>query len=63
MGYIESQRAATARYNKKAYDRIELIVKKGRKTEIKAFARRQGKSVNRLINDLLEQAMEQEGNT
>lgn len=63
MGYIESQRAATARYNKKAYDRIELIVKKGRKAEIKAFAQRQGKSVNRLINDLLEQAMEQEGNT
>ena len=63
MGYIESQRAVTARYNKKAYDRIELIVKKGRKAEIKAFAQRQGKSVNRLINDLLEQAMEQEGNT
>lgn len=63
MGYIESQRAATARYNKKAYDRIELVVKKGRKAEIKAFAQRQGKSVNGLINDLLEQAMKQEGNT
>lgn len=61
MSYIESQRAATARYNKKAYDRIEIVVKKGRKEKIKAFAQRQGKSVNGLINDLLAQAMEREG--
>lgn len=61
MGYIESQRAATARYNKKTYDRIEVVVKKGRKAEIKAFAQRQGKSVNGLITDLLDQAMKNEG--
>lgn len=62
MSYIESQRAATARYNKKAYDRIEIVVKKGRKEKIKAFARSHGKSVNGLINDLLAEAMEREGN-
>lgn len=61
MGYIESQRAATARYNKKTYDRIEIVVKKGRKEKIKAFAQRQGKSVNGLINDLLDEAMQKEG--
>lgn len=61
MGYIESQRAATARYNKKTYDRIEVVVKKGRKAEIKAFAQRQGKSVNGLITDLLDEAMKNEG--
>lgn len=61
MSYIESQRAATARYNKKAYDRIEIVVKKGRKEKIKAFAQRQGKSVNALINELLEKAMHEEG--
>lgn len=61
MGYIEAQRAATARYNKKAYDRIAVVVKKGRREEIKAFAQRQNKSVNRLIVDLIDQAMENEG--
>ena len=31
MAYTEAQREATARYNKKAYDRIDLVVKKGRR--------------------------------
>lgn len=61
MGYIESQRAATARYNKKTYDRIAIMVKKGQREVIKAFAQRQGKSVNRLVIDLLEEAMQKEG--
>lgn len=61
MGYIESQRAATARYNKKAYDVIGLRVKKGQRAKIKAFAQSQGKSVNALINELLEKAMHEEG--
>lgn len=61
MSYIESQRAATARYNKKTYDRIEIVVKKGRKAEITAFAQRQNKSVTRLIVDLLDEAMKKEG--
>lgn len=61
MGYIESQRAATARYNKKAYDVIAIRVKKGQRAQVKAFAQRQGKSVNGLINELLEKAMYEEG--
>ena len=61
MGYIEAQRAATARYNKKTYDHISIMVKKGQRDVIKAFAQRQGKSVNRLIIDLIEEAMEKEG--
>lgn len=61
MGYIESQRAATARYNKKAYDVIGVRVKKGQRAAIKAFAQSQGKSVNALINELLEKAMHEKG--
>lgn len=61
MGYIESQRAATARYNKKAYDVIGVRVKKGQRAQIKAFAQSQGKSVNALINELLEKAMHEKG--
>ena len=34
MAYSDAQKEATARYNKKAYDRIEIKVKKGRKQEI-----------------------------
>ena len=37
MAYSNSQKEATARYNKKAYDRIEIKVKKGRKKEIVEF--------------------------
>lgn len=61
MGYIESQRAATARYNKKTYDVIGVRVKKGQRAQIKAFAQSQGKSVNALINELLEKAMHEKG--
>lgn len=57
MGYIESQRAATARYNKKTYDRIEIFVHKGKKQVIKEFAQKQGKSTNKFINEAIDKAM------
>ena len=62
IGIIESQRAATARYNKKTYDRIEIFVRKGKKQVIKEFAQKQGKGTNKFINEAIEKAMaEQEG--
>lgn len=57
MGLIESQRAATARYNKKAYDRIEIIVRKGKRQTIKEFAKKQGLSTNKFINEAIDRAM------
>lgn len=57
MGYTEAQRQATARYNKKAYDRIEIFVRKGRKQVIKEFAQKQGLSTNRFINEAIKKAM------
>ena len=57
MAYTEAQREATARYNKKAYDRIDLVVKKGRRDEIKRFATALGKSTNQFINDAIDRAM------
>ena len=60
MGYTEAQRQATARYNKKAYDRIEIFVRKGKKQVIKDFAQKQGKSTNRFINDAIDKAMSEE---
>lgn len=55
--YSDAQKEATARYNKKAYDRIDLIVKKGQRQIIKDFATSQGKSLNRFICDAIEAEM------
>lgn len=57
--YYDSQKEATARYNKKAYDRINVIVKKGQREIIKAFAASQGKSLNRFICDAIDFQMKQ----
>ncbi len=56
--YYDSQKEATARYNKKAYDRINVIVKKGQRQIIKDFAASQGKSLNRFICDAIEAQMD-----
>lgn len=55
--YYDSQKEATARYNKKAYDRINVIVKKGHRQIIKDFAASQGKSLNKFICEAIEQQM------
>ena len=57
MKYSDAQKEATARYNKKAYDRIDLVVKKGQRQVLKDFAASQGKSLNRFILDAVEAEM------
>lgn len=52
--YSDAQKEATARYNKKTYDRIEIVVKKGQRQVIKDFAASQGKSLNRFVLDAIE---------
>lgn len=61
--YYDSQKEATARYNKKAYDRINVIVKKGQRQIIKDYAAAQGKSLNRFILDAVEEQMKKENKT
>lgn len=51
------QTRATNKYHKKAYDRINLIVKKGEKEIIKQRAEQLGKSVNQYISDLIKKDM------
>lgn len=41
------------RYNAKTYDRIQIVVPKGRKAAIEAHAKQKGESVNGLVNALL----------
>ncbi len=54
MKYSEAQKEATARYNKKAYDWINIFVKKGQREVFKSHAAAQGKSLNRYIVDAIE---------
>ena len=63
LKYSDAQKEATARYNKKAYDRIDVIVKKGQRQIIKDFAAAQGKSLNRFICDLIEAEMNKQNET
>ena len=57
--YSDAQKEATARYNKKAYDRIDVVVPKGKRQMIKDFAASQGKSLNRFICDAIDYQMNQ----
>ena len=57
MSYSDAQKEATARYNKKAYDRIDIVVHKGQRQIIKDYAASQGKSLNRFILDCVEAEM------
>ena len=57
MAY-DAQREATARYNRKNYERVELRVKRGQKTVIQKAAEDAGKSLNRFILDLIEKELQ-----
>lgn len=46
-----------AKYNAKAYDRINIAVPKGRKDEIQAIAKQKGLSINAYINSIIEEAL------
>ena len=55
MVYSDAQKEATARYNKKAYDFISVVVPKRKR--IADYAASQGKSMNRFINDAIDAQM------
>ena len=57
MAYSDAQKEATARYNKKTYDRIEIKVKKGQKEKITRYAKLRGKSTMQFIVELIEKEM------
>lgn len=53
----QAQIRATQKYNKKAYDRIQIRVKKGEAEKIKAYAEKKGMSINGYINKLIVEDM------
>ena len=48
---------AKNKYNAANYDSLRIVVPKGRKIDVEAFAKEQGESVNGLVNSLLRNAM------
>lgn len=53
--------AVKAKYNAKAYDQLRVVVYKGEKDKIKAYAESIGKSLNGYINDLIVSDMKRNG--
>ena len=56
----ESQRKATAKYQKEHYEDIRLRVKKGEKDIIKEHAEKQGESLNAFIKRAIERQIEED---
>ena len=53
----EAQQRANIKYRKKAYDRLEITIPKGKKETIKDFASTKGESLNGFINRIIDEAM------
>jgi hypothetical protein len=57
----EARIKANNKYNEKAYDRINIAVPKGHKTEIEAHAQSKGESVNGFVNRAIDETIERDG--
>ena len=57
MAHKPSQSKAVTKYIAKNYDQVSLRIPKGTREKYKAFAESQGKSLNALIVELLEERM------
>lgn len=62
MAMTEAKKRANKKWNDanmtERYDRIQLVVPKGRKEDIKKEAERRGESVNSFINGLIDEALD-----
>lgn len=53
----EAKKRANRKYNDKTYEQLKVLVHKGEREKIKAYAESQGKSLNGYINDLIKADM------
>lgn len=60
MPVSKAQQRAVGKYVKENYDRVEVKMPKGRKTEIQAAAAAAGESVNAYINGAIDLRIAQE---
>ena len=62
MPASKAQQKAHAKYNKKAYDRLEMKVHKGEKEKIVAYAMEHDGSLNKFLNRAVKNQMENDKN-
>ena len=60
MPVSKAQQAATAKYKKSNYDRMETLLPKGRKSELQAHAAEHGESLNGFVNRAIDEAIERD---
>lgn len=60
----DAKKKANKKWNdanmKERYDRVQLVLPKGRKAELQTAAERHGQSVNGFINSLIDEALKRE---
>lgn len=56
----KTSNASKAKYNAKTYDRINLVVKKGKKDELKSHAESRGESLNGFINRAIKETVDRD---
>ena len=56
----KAQQKAVNKYMKRNYDRVNLVMPKGKKDIIQAHAAQQGESVNAYINRAIDEAMQRD---
>ena len=60
MAVSKAQQRAVNKYMKSNYDRVNLVMPKGKKDVIHAHAAQQGESVNAYINRAIDEAMQRD---
>ena len=60
MAVTKAQKAATAKYEAKAYDKVLLRLPKGKKAEIEAHSKPRGESLNGFISRAIDNQIERD---
>ena len=60
LSVSDAQYRATEKYRKKAYDRLEVLVPKGKKANVQAHAVSRGESLAKFVNRAIDEAMERD---
>jgi len=60
MPITEAQKKATMKYMKNNYDRLEIKVTKGRKTDLQTHAATKGESLNGFVNRAIDETVERD---
>lgn len=58
MAYTQAHNRANQKYQSKAYDRLAIRVKKGKREEYKQLAEKNGESLAGMITRLLDEELE-----